>query len=55
MHAPWPTLSSAASLHPKERTRIPLQRRRAPSQRNLSLFDLLLHEIYVLETVENED
>jgi hypothetical protein len=24
-------------------------------QRNLNLFDLLLHEIYVWETLENED
>jgi hypothetical protein len=45
-------LSSAALLIRKAR-RIPLQKRRAPLQRNLNLFDLLLEEIYVWETLEN--
>ena len=46
-------LSSAASLIPKAR-QIPLQKRRVSLQRNLNLFDLLLEEIYVWETLENE-
>ena len=47
-------LSSAASLDRKARRRIPPQQRRASLQRNLSLFDLLLKEIYVWETLESE-
>jgi hypothetical protein len=45
-------LSSAAWLIRKAR-RIPPQKRRAPLQRNLNLFDLLLEETYVWETLEN--
>jgi hypothetical protein len=45
-------LSSAALLIRKAR-RIPSQKRRAPLQRNLNLFDLLIEEIYVWETLEN--
>jgi len=33
---------------------VPPQRRRASLQRNLNLFDLLLNEIYVWETLEND-
>jgi hypothetical protein len=47
-------LSSAASLDRKARRRIPSEQRRACLQRNLSLFDLLLKEIYVWETLESE-
>jgi hypothetical protein len=47
-------LSSAASLQQKTRRRIPPQKRRASLQQNLILFDLLLKEIYVWETLENE-
>jgi hypothetical protein len=47
-------LSSAASLDRKARRRIPSEQRRASLQRNLSLFDLLLKEIYVWETLESE-
>jgi hypothetical protein len=47
-------LSSAASLGRKAGRRIPLRKRRASLQRNLNLFDLLLKEIYVWETLENE-
>jgi hypothetical protein len=36
------------------RTPVPPQRRRASLQRNLNLFDLLLNEIYVWETLEND-
>jgi hypothetical protein len=46
-------LSSAASLVRKAR-QIPPRKRRAPLQRNLNLFDLLLEEIYVWETLENK-
>ncbi len=46
-------LSSAASPDRKAGRPIPL-RRRASLQRNLNLFDLLLKEIYVWETLENE-
>jgi hypothetical protein len=46
-------LSSAASLDRKAGRPIPLKRR-ASLQRNLNLFDLLLKEIYVWETLENE-
>jgi hypothetical protein len=46
-------LSSAASPE-RVRRRIPQSRRRASLQRNLNLFDLLLKEIYVWETLENE-
>jgi hypothetical protein len=47
-------LSSAASLDRKARRRIPRQQRRASLQRNLSLFDLVLKEIYIWETLESE-
>jgi len=47
-------LSSAASLDQKARRRIPSQQRRASLQRNLSLFDLVLKEIYIWETLESE-
>jgi hypothetical protein len=47
-------LSSPASLDRKARRRIPPSQRRASLQRNLSLFDLLLKEIYVWETLESE-
>jgi len=47
-------LSSAASLDRKARSRIQPSQRRASLQRNLTLFDLLLKEIYVWETLENE-
>jgi hypothetical protein len=47
-------LSSAASLDRKARRRIPPKQRRASLQRNLTLFDLLLKEIYVWETLESE-
>jgi hypothetical protein len=43
-------LSSAASLDRKARR----PKRRAYLQRNLKLFDFLLKEIYVWETLENE-
>jgi hypothetical protein len=47
-------LSSAASPEGRVRRRIPPSRRRASLQRNLNLFDLLLKEIYVWETLGNE-
>ena len=47
-------LSLAASLDRKARRPIPAQQRRASLQRNLHLFDFLLKEIYVWETLENE-
>ena len=47
-------LSSAASLDRKARSRIQPEQRRASLQQNLSLFDLLLKEIYVWETLESE-
>jgi hypothetical protein len=47
-------LSSAASLNRKARRPIPPQPRRASLQQNLKLFDYLLKEIYVWETLENE-
>jgi hypothetical protein len=47
-------LSSVASLDRKAGRRIPPRKRRAHLQRNLNLFDLLLKEIYVWETLENE-
>jgi hypothetical protein len=47
-------LSSAASLDRKARRPIAARKRRASLQRNLNLFDLLLQEIYVWETLENE-
>jgi aminopeptidase N len=47
-------LSSIALLERKAGRRIPPQPRRAPLQRNLNLFDFLLKEIYVWETLENE-
>jgi len=47
-------LSSAASLNRKARSRIQPSQRRASLQRNLTLFDLLLKEIYVWETLESE-
>ena len=46
-------LSSAASLIREARPTSP-QKRRASLQRNLNLFDLLLEEIYLWETLENE-
>jgi hypothetical protein len=46
-------LSSAASPE-RVRRQIPPSPRRASLQRNLNLFDLLLKEIYVWETLENE-
>jgi hypothetical protein len=47
-------LSSTASVQRKNRRQIPPQQRRASLQRNLILFDLLLREICVWETLENE-
>ena len=46
-------LSSAALLIRKARQTAP-QKRRASLQRNLNLFDLLLEEIYLWETLEHE-
>jgi hypothetical protein len=54
MRAPSWMLSLAASLQRKTMRRIPRQQRRASLQQNLHLFDLLLKEIYVWETLENE-
>jgi len=47
-------LSSAASLNPEARRPIPLRKRRASLPRHPNLFDLLLNDIYVWETLENE-
>jgi hypothetical protein len=46
-------LSSATSLIRKARQTSP-QKRRASLQRNLNLFDLLLEEIYMWETLVHE-
>jgi hypothetical protein len=53
-HALSQMLSSAASLNLNARWRIPPRKRRASLQRNLNLFDLVLKEIHVWETLENE-
>lgn len=53
-HEPSLMLSSAASLDRKATWPIPPRTRRTTLQRNLNLFDLLLKEIYVWETLENE-
>jgi hypothetical protein len=47
-------LSWTASLDQKARWRIPPSTRSASVQRNLNLFDLVLKEIYVWETLEHE-
>jgi hypothetical protein len=47
-------LSSAASLSHKARRLIPRQKRRASLPRHPNLFDLLLNDIYIWETLENK-
>src|SRR5438046_9736861 len=46
--------SMAASLKHKARRPIPLRKRRASLQKHPNLFDVLLNDIYVWETLENE-
>lgn len=47
-------LSSAASLNHQARRPIPLRKRRASLPTHPNLFDLLLNDRYVWETLENE-
>ncbi len=54
MHLRSWMLSSAASLKHKARRPIPLRKRRASLQKHPNLFDVLLNDIYVWETLENE-
>jgi len=54
MHLRSWMLSLAASLKHKARRPIPLRKRRASLQKHPNLFDVLLNDIYVWETLENE-
>ncbi len=54
MHLRSWMLSSAASLKHKARRPIPLRKRRASLQSHPNLFDVLLNDLYVWETLENE-
>ena len=47
-------LSSAVSRNHKARRPIPLRKRRASLPTPPNLFDLLLNDLYVWETLENE-